>query len=178
MRAINKYWWGDFKFFFKKIYFRIIFFKKIWKYYECNWDIVDSIRDINFELFKIFIELLKKVERYHPIQYGIETEKESEEIFRDYENMYQWIVEDRQKLIDILEKRWDNYFKKYPTFFEKIDGEYSRLKYKYEYLNNYEEIEKQRKKDFQHLQDIEKDIQEKDKEVLEKIIKYKDRMWD
>jgi len=107
-----------FKLFFRKL----LFFRRLWKEYIAAWDIVDSIVQFNFLLFKEFYEKGEMgIVNWASDEYHIETKKQFDEIY----NYITVIRPKKIKQINEVISVWGSHFKHWT---EKIDEEYVEWK--------------------------------------------------
>ena len=107
-----------FKLFFRKL----LFFKKLWEKYIAAWDVVDSIVQFNFLLFKEFYEKGEiGIVCWDSDEYHIKTKKQFDEIY----NYITVIRPKKIKQINEVISVWSSHLKHWT---EKINDEYVEWK--------------------------------------------------
>jgi len=191
----NYYGWTDFlwKNFYVPSYKRKLF-KRFKKYDYCNFDIVDSIVEFNFEMFCDWFETSAK--RYTELEPFNINENLGWVPVKEIKKVYQYITKYRQKNKEVVErlktslfdaheihwkeiKSFNNYYVDLEVFYNEDKKIISIIKTKKIYKDQIskEEGEKINKNSSNVIWKAEQKMTEWDSEILNFIVKNRERFW-
>jgi hypothetical protein len=161
---------------FKKRFYKIKFFTKIWKMNFAPWDLTDTFPVVIFEMLKYYIESWDREEQMK-CQYGSETEEEAQSRYIELFSAYSWYKDGSKIAQQRIDHAWETHHETFPFEFRMRPtdetGQY------FEFVDNKDKAARKKSlKSSKSVFEMEDDFCRTQDKHLQNIIKHYRTLWD